>query len=277
MRENHKAVDGRRPVAALSLGNLLNETFAIYGGRFGRLIVLAALVQVPISFFGLVPLHGLAGFFVVGVVSLVAGICVHGAGIWAVGQYYVTGEIEVEACYRRVWWRVVSLGALAAAGATLGLILVFVASTAVTGESSGLGTLSLVLATGFLIVAVYLTVTPQAVIVEGLRPVDALKRSFTLVKSNWWRVFGVMMVVMLVLMGLALVLTIPFGVASGLAAPGETNALGDAFVFIAGMAVSVFVAPVAFVATTLLYFDLRVRKEEYDTEALSREMGMVTA
>jgi hypothetical protein len=48
-------------------------------------------------------------------------------------------------------------------------------------------------------------------------------------------------------------------------------------VFLAGMVVSVFVAPVAFVATTLLYFDLRVRKEEYDTEALSREMGMVTA
>lgn len=277
MRENHRAVDGRRPVAALSLGNLLNETFAIYGGHFGRMVVLVALVQVPMSFYGLLPLHGLTYFFVVGVVSLVAVTCVHGAGIWAVGQHYVTGEIEVEACYRRVWWRVVSLGALAAAGATLGLILVFVASTAVTDESGGLGTLFLVLTTGFLIVAVYLAVTPQAVIVEGLRPVDALKRSFALVRNSWWRVFGIVTVVMLVLMGLGLVLATPFGFASGLTAPEETNALGDAFVFLAGMVVSVFVAPVAFVATTLLYFDLRVRKEEYDTEALSREMGMVTA
>ena len=275
-RENHKAVDGPRPVAALSLGNLLNETFAIYWGHFGRIIVLVALVQVPVNFFGLVPLHGLAGFFVVGVVSLVAGICVYGAVIWGVGQHYVTGEIEIEGCYRRVSWRVMSLGALAVALATLGLVSDYMASTAITSQSAGLGVLFLVLGTAFLIVTVYLMVTPQAVILEGLRPLDALKRSFTLLRNSWWRVFGVALVLLLVLMGLALVLTIPFGVASGLAAPGETNAVGDAFVFLAGMTVSVFVPPVLSIATTLLYFDLRVRKEDYDTEALSREMGLVT-
>ena len=276
-QESHNADDRPRSVAALSLGNLLNETFTIYGGHFRRVIVLVALVQVPVSFFGLLPLHGLAGFFVVGVVSLVAGVCVYGAVIWAVGQHYVTGEMEIEECYRSVWWRVMSLGALALALATLGLISEYLASTAITGKSAGAGALFLVLGTAFLVVAVYFMVTPQAVMVEGLKPVDALKRSFTLVKDSWWRVFGVALVVLLVLMGLGLVLTIPFGVASGLAAPEETNAVGNAFVFLAGMAVSVFVPPVASIATTLLYFDLRVRKEAYDTEALSREMGMVTA
>jgi hypothetical protein len=78
-------------------------------------------------------------------------------------------------------------------------------------------------------------------------------------------------------MGLGLVLTLPFGVASGIAAPEETNAVGATFVFLAGMVVSVLVPPVASIAATLLYFDLRVRKEDYDTEALSREMAMVAA
>lgn len=277
LRESINTVNGSRSVAALSLGDLLNETFAIYGTHFRRLIILVAIVQVPVSFFGLVPLHGLAGFFVVGAVSLMAGVCIYGATIWAVGQHYVTGEMDIEACYRRVWWRVVSLGALAAGLATLGLLSDFLASTAITGNSAVAGVIVMVLGSAFVVGAVYFMVTPQAVIVEGLRPIEALKRSFVLVRESWWTVFGRGLVVLLVLMGLGLVLTIPFGVASGIAAPEDTNAIGATFVFLAGMVVSVLVPPVTSIAATLLYFDLRVRKEDYDTEALSREMAMVAA
>ena len=37
--------------------------------------------------------------------------------------------------------------------------------------------------------------------------------------------------------------------------------------------VSILIAPVTFIATTLLYYDLRIRKENYDIERLSTEMG----
>ena len=74
--------DGPRTVAARSLGQLLNDTFAIYGANFRRLIVLVAVVQVPLALFGLVPLHGLVGFFVVGVASLI-GVCASTGRLYA--------------------------------------------------------------------------------------------------------------------------------------------------------------------------------------------------
>ena len=270
--------DEPRTVAARSLGQLLNDTFAIYGANFRRLIVLVAVVQVPLALFGLVPLHGLVGFFVVGVASLIGGVCVYGAIICAVGQHHVTGEVSIESCYRRVWWRVLSLCVLAVGLASLALLSEYLASSAVTGKSAVAGALLAVVGIAlFLVLAVYLMVTPQAVIVEGLRPLDALKRSFLLVQDSWSRVFGIGLVLLLVLMGLALVLAIPFGMASALAAPEGASTVGDVFLFLAGVTVSIAVPPVASIATTLLYFDLRVRKEKYDTEALSRELGVVTA
>ena len=42
-----------------------------------------------------------------------------------------------------------------------------------------------------------------------------------------------------------------------------------------GIAVEIVVAPIVFIAGTLLYYDLRVRKEQYDLSALSQEMGTV--
>ena len=166
---------------------------------------------------------------------------------------------------------------VAARLASLALLSEYLASSAVTGKSAVAGALLAVVGIAFVVLAVYLMVTPQAVIVEGLRPLDALKRSFLLVRDSWSRVFGIGLVLLLVLMGLALVLAIPFGMASALAAPEGASTVGDVFLFLAGVTVSIVVPPVASIATTLLYFDLRVRKEKYDTEALSRELGVVTA
>ena len=42
-----------------------------------------------------------------------------------------------------------------------------------------------------------------------------------------------------------------------------------------GLAVNNDNTPIVFIAGTLLYYDLRVRKEQYDLSALSQEMGTV--
>ena len=41
-----------------------------------------------------------------------------------------------------------------------------------------------------IIVAIYLSFYPYAFIIEGEKGMNALKRSWTLVKGNWWKVFG---------------------------------------------------------------------------------------
>jgi hypothetical protein len=40
--------------------------------------------------------------------------------------------------------------------------------------------------------------------------------------------------------------------------------------------VAVLVPPVPLIATTLLYYDLRVRKESYDIATLSQELGTIS-
>ena len=78
---------------------------------------------------------------------------------------------------------------------------------------------------------------------------------------------------LLLTIGLALVLVAPFALAS--AGVGSTAA--EVLLTIAGLVVTVGVTPVAAISLTLIYYDLRVRKEDYDLVALSREMGLVPA
>jgi hypothetical protein len=253
--------DRRGPSPALperSLGDLLNETFAIYGARFGRIIGLAALIQVPVGLLGLIPAPGMATFAVIGVVSLLAMVALYGVTISAIGQHYVIGEIGIGSAYSRVWWRVVSLLAVA-------VVLVPVLA---------LGAASLVLV--FPAIAVLCIAVP-AVVVEGHRPRAALRRVLEIMRGSWLRVSGITLVVLLVMIGLGLLVQAPFAIASYVAAPEGSTALGTAFRFAGSLVARTVAPPVAAIAFTLLYYDLRVRREGYDVQALSREMGTAAA
>jgi hypothetical protein len=124
---------------------------------------------------------------------------------------------------------------------------------------------------------VYWSVVVPAVIVEGHRAVAALKRSFGLVRGSWWRVFGITLVVLLVAVGLGLVVASPFALVSRMVAPSGPTTLSETVVWISRAVVLVAVQPVLSIVGTLLYYDLRVRKEEYDLTSLSREMGLTGA
>jgi len=103
----------------------------------------------------------------------------------------------------------------------------------------------------------------QAIIIEGQGPVAALLRSWALVRGTWWRVFGIGIVFVLVL-GIAGV----FAAIPGLILFMANETLGNLLV----SASTVLVAPIAYVGATLVYFDLRVRKEGYNVEMLRREL-----
>ena len=252
--------DHRNNLPARGLGDILNETFAIYGKHFRRLLALVAIVQVPASLLTLITSGGMATFVIVGLLSALAGACAYAGVVFAVGQHYLTGEVDISACYARVWGRIASL-------LTLAVVLAVV---------TGLGLLLAVIvvpAFVMIVVMVYWSLSSQAVVVEGRKPLDALKRSFRLVQGSWWRVFGITVVLLLVLLGLGLVLAAPFALASRLVAPDGNTVSGTAFEYLSGLIVAVAVPPLLAIATTLLYYDLRVRKENYDFNALSREMG----
>ncbi len=276
----------RRTVSALSLGGLLNETFAVYGANLGRIVLISAIVQVPAALFTLTPMPEIVEIFAVGAVSIAAAALVHGSITWAVAHHYVNGAVDTRACFRRAWWRIRSLGTLflAAGVAVFGWYLLVAAvggpalpDTSSTADASGSANAAAnMLALGVFFLLVYLMVyfgfAPQAVIIEGCRPVEALKRSFALVRKRWLMVFGRLILLTLIALGMLVALTLP----AALLATEEPNAIVDTLSFLSDTVVAVLVSPLVAIGGTLIYFDLRVRKEGYDAEALAKEAATAT-
>jgi hypothetical protein len=111
----------------------------------------------------------------------------------------------------------------------------------------------------------------QAVVVEGRGPVDALRRSWRLVRGSYWRVLGIMLLLLLLLYILVGVPTGIAGVAISIIFPDPVRhfALRQSLSTLIGYISQIVVLPLQLVAYTLLYYDLRVRKEGYDIELLA--------
>ena len=251
-----------------TLGDLLNETFVIYGKNVWVVMGIAALVQAPVAMVALLLGRGsvdpTAAFFVEFILQCFTGFYVYGALAFAAGQQYVTGEMGIGMSYSRVWWRIVSLSALSLivlAAFTLGALLFFLVVPVVLS----------------LVFMVYWSVSVPAMVVQRMSAMDALRTSFRLVKGSWWRVFGISLVVGLVTVGLMIVAALPFLAGNALAGLAGLDTLGDQMLRLGGIAGGVVAAPVPAIAGTLLYYDLRVRREGFDLSSLSSDMGFSPA
>ena len=268
-------VVGDRPATLVprALGDLLNETFAIYAKHFWQFVRLVGVVQLPVSLLALIPFQGPVAFTAAVVLSVLGFIAVYGATVIAVAHHYVTGQFTIGSCYSKVWYRVISLEILGAALTVLILLWVYLASTAITGQSPLVAVVFLIVSLALLIFIVYTMFAPQGVGTELLKPVAAVKRSFGLVRGSWWRVFGIALTLFMVATGIGILLTIPFALVS--ASLGlDTLTLSSRLVLaLNNLLTSVILLPVVFIGMTLLYYDLRVRKENYDFAALSVEIG----
>lgn len=122
------------------------------------------------------------------------------------------------------------------------------------------------------------SVATPALFAEELGPARALRRSWQLVSGEWWRTLGILLVVGIMTSVIQSVLGFLFG---GLAAvlPGLDTDLHAALSTSATQLASAVVTPLLPIAVTLLYFDMRVRKEGYDLDELARRaaQGPATA
>jgi hypothetical protein len=114
----------------------------------------------------------------------------------------------------------------------------------------GLGFLVLVLPGVWLAVRWYFG--PQAVVADGLRGADALRRSSEIVEGQWWATFGRLVVISIV------------GLLVGLVVGGLLGAIGEAAdspaLYVAGQVLSQAAATsFGALAGTLLFFDRRAR------------------
>ena len=139
----------------------------------------------------------------------------------------------------------------------------------------GIGILTVLVAPSVLVIVgiwilVRWTVDTPAMFAENIGPVQALGRSWYLVKDNWWRTAGILIVVGFMVSLIQFALTALFG---GIAAviPGLNQDFRDGLVITIVTLIGALVAAIQPIAITMLYLDLRVRKEGLDLDQLARQ------
>ena len=290
---------------------ILGECFSIYGRHFRKFILIALIVQAPLAVLGfaisdslptaedlqrlqatIVGDPGLAlpesaepsaepldlpeplsreeitglAFAMAGylMITLVLQSFLSGVISYAVGMQYATGWVDVGRCYSRAWWRVLTLVALGLL--FFGLIVLMTMGFA------------LLIVPGIIITVliIYWSADIPVVAIEGCKPIAALKRSFELVRGNWWRTFSTILLTILVVMGLTIVMSVLLAAPMTLIGDeGLTGTTARVTSALSGMLSNAIIAPIAATAGTLIYLDLRSRKEDYDLEALSEQLGIL--
>ena len=266
--------EGRRELAPMELGDFLEESLAIFRGNFKPFILISLVAHVPVLVLTLLtagdvqsaePVEAVEvaealaelGAILIGtlIVAFVAGYfntVISAASVMAVGQYYTEGLIDVGRCLRRAWYRIASLSiayvvfALAMAGAGFLIFLLI-----------GIPLFFYLLVVWFFFV--------ECIMLERKRPMDSLWRSRDLVQGNFWRVFLIGFVYTL----LAVAVTLVAGLADLLLSQ-VSPFLSSAFL----VAVSALITPFLWIGRTLVYYDLRVRKEQYSMDDLAADTGM---
>jgi hypothetical protein len=264
----------------LGVGEILDVAITIYRRNFRALLTLVFVVVAPFEILsaliqasalpdndfltdttpGSVDVDrefwvGIAAFRAAGMLSFIAGIVATGACFKAIADGYLGETAE---------WR----PALGYAARRLHSILW------VTILSAVISVLGLVL---LIVPGIYLyvsfAVAVPVLLTEGLKGRKALGRSRRLVKGRWWGTFGV------VFLG-AILVGIVEGALVGLAAVVTTldtadPTLGSFLVnTTATVLASLLATPLSAAFITVLYFDLRVRKEAFDLQLLADQIGV---
>lgn len=107
---------------------------------------------------------------------------------------------------------------------------------------------------------------PAVTVLEGLGPIASLTRSFALTEGRWLGAVAVIALAYIVIYAIAMViLVVGMIVTAAVAAdPMLGTSLGNFAVL--------FFYPFLSVATIVLYYDLRIRREGYDVELMARSL-----
>ena len=266
---------GRSKLAPKELGDFLEESLAIFRGNFRPFILISLVAHIPVLALAL--LSGgdaqtvepsetvevgevlaelgpvLVGTLVVAFIAGYFNTFLSAASVMAVGQHYAGVRIDIGYCLRRAWYRIASLSA--------GYVVVALALV-------GAGVLIFVLIgipLFFYLVVVWFFFV-ECIMLERQKPMDSLWRSRDLVQGSYWRVLLIGLVYTLIAVGISVVA----GLADALLS--QISPILSSLV-VAG--VSALITPFLWIGRTLVYYDLRVRKEQYTMDDLAADMGLL--
>jgi hypothetical protein len=150
-----------------------------------------------------------------------------------------------------------------------GLVGLIVAAVGAAANTPAAVLIALPLALASIATVVYvdmvLSFAPVLIVLERLPVIDAITRSFTLVRNSFWRVFGIRLLTWLVVVLIAGAVSAPFDFVGHLLIGPSGSALTGATVGAVGAAIGrIITAPFSAGVVVLLYIDRRIRAEAFD-------------
>ena len=233
----------------MGIGQLVSETYMVYRANFGVMLRIALIAHMPLIVSSFFPDPALA--VALGIAGLFTGLLANGAATYVVGQHYLGHTVTAAGSY------------VAALNNAISLLLAFIVFALAFGTALVLSLMLIGIPALIYIVVIWFFYV-QAIMIERQGPLTALGRSWRLVHGTWWRVFGIGVVFVLLLLAVEIVASLPGFV---LAAANET--LGSLLITLGMMSVT----PIFYVGAVLVYLDLRARKEGYSLEMLASEIG----
>jgi uncharacterized membrane protein len=244
----------------LTVGEILDTSFTLYRRHFGPLATVALLctgVPLVLRLF----LEASGGFFLnlaLGLLYVLALVVLNllasAATVFIVSESYLGQPLGAREALRR---STPYAGRILVCSLLMTLVI-------------GLGFVLLVVPGVMLAVGLVLAI-PAVVLEPGLSATDALARSWSLTRGARWRIFGlgvvllVLLYVPVVALGGIAALVIP---RSGAIFEGPSS-VGMIAALAVGGIVQMFIYPLFYCVLTVLYYDLRVRKEGFDLELLA--------
>jgi hypothetical protein len=275
----------------LSIGGLLDEAFRLYRRHVLAFVLVISVVDVPLAIIqlGLAVANGdpsatsgLGSLYawiverrpmpedrdsgpldwIVTAISFILGILVSGATTLVASQAILGRPVSVRDAYRRAFSQLRSL--------VWADVLFFLAVGLLSITCLGIP-FAIYRGLGW-------SLTHQTIVLEGHRATDAMRRSADLVGGFRWRLFAVFLVVGLLVTALAATPELIFGLLVGFwndmnptgQIPEPVVLAGETLVTTIG---HVLFGALSFIVSTLLYYDLRVRKEAFDLE---QRLGVAT-
>lgn len=263
------------------LGDILGEMFRLFGRNLALMLLLVAIIVVPlivagVAAFGPEYVDALMGDGVEGMPdsppqAVVLALIVYFA-LYALGMVAVTGAVSEAAArsmaglersvghaygaaFRRLP-HMLGAGLVAAVVVALpvGLAAMLMLPVPVTGSVRLAVFLVLLLASVYL--GVRLMFAPLVALFQQTGPLSAVARSWDLVSGAWWRTFGLLLLIGLIL-----------GVLQS-----AIGFLLSALPAVEALVTSLIVLPLSLIGNLLIYMDLRARKQTYRTEDLAGEL-----
>lgn len=241
---------------------LVTGTYRLTSSSFANIFTTAPGAQPAFNsqqFSNLAGAYTLAGIGTFFLLPLTLGAVTRAVTDVALGRAATIGSVLRETLAR--YWRLLGLVGLLyliAIGWTIafiiGLALLIVPSLAVICAG--------------IYLAVRWSLSVAAMMAEDIGPIKGMSRSWNLVAGQWWRTFGIILVVLIMRFIIGLALGFLFGLIAGFVTSGD---VGLAVVAVGTAVLGALISPIITIAFVLLYFDLRVRKEGLDLDQLAQQ------